>query len=81
MYTDFEECTAREMSQYEDDADRLIEHEIGDCDDPYCQICFEDEGEDEDEGDDFEEEYEDGEEFDDDDDDSCDEQGPTMGID
>jgi hypothetical protein len=30
------------MSAYEDDADRMAEH-IYPCDDPYCQICHDEE--------------------------------------
>ncbi len=31
------------MSAYDDDADRLAEHIAEVCDDPFCQICMEDE--------------------------------------
>ena len=30
------------MSAYDDDADRLAEHVTEECDDPFCQICWED---------------------------------------
>ena len=29
------------MSAYEDDADRLADHTRETCDDPFCQICIE----------------------------------------
>ena len=29
------------MSAYEDDADRLAEHDPATCEDPFCQICDE----------------------------------------
>ena len=33
------------MSQYEDDANKLAEHIPEECDDPYCQICLEEDEE------------------------------------